>query len=87
MIADSETELEAARALVLRAAWTVDQGLDPRHTSSMCKLYGAGMVSRVVDRVMQIHGGMGYTRNCRSSAGTAASGCTGSSRAPTRCSG
>ncbi len=28
----------------------------------MCKLYGAGMVDRVVDRVMQIHGGMGYTK-------------------------
>ncbi|GIH14523.1 acyl-CoA dehydrogenase family protein [Rugosimonospora africana] len=62
MIADSETELEAARWLVLRAAWTVDQGTDPRHASSMAKLYGAGMVNRVVDRVMQIHGGMGYTR-------------------------
>jgi alkylation response protein AidB-like acyl-CoA dehydrogenase len=62
MIADSEVELEAARWLVLRAAWTVDQGEDPRHTSSMAKLYGAGMVNRVVDRVMQIHGGMGYTR-------------------------
>jgi alkylation response protein AidB-like acyl-CoA dehydrogenase len=62
MIADSETELEAARWLVLRAAWTVDQGLDPRHSSSMAKLYGAGMVNRVVDRVLQIHGGMGYTR-------------------------
>jgi acyl-CoA dehydrogenase len=62
MIADSETELEAARYLVLRAAWTVDQGSDARHASSMCKLYGAGMVNRVVDRVMQIHGGMGYTR-------------------------
>ncbi|MET7753009.1 acyl-CoA dehydrogenase family protein [Micromonospora sp. NPDC005367] len=62
MIADSETELEAARLLILRAAWTVDQGLDPRHASSMAKLYGAGMVNRVVDRVMQIHGGMGYTR-------------------------
>ncbi|MDM4719275.1 acyl-CoA dehydrogenase family protein [Micromonospora sp. WMMA1363] len=62
MIADSETELEAARWLVLRAAWTVDAGLDPRHASSMAKLYGAGMVNRVVDRVLQIHGGMGYTR-------------------------
>ncbi|GGL19095.1 acyl-CoA dehydrogenase family protein [Mangrovihabitans endophyticus] len=62
MIADSETELEAARWLILRAAWTVDQGADPRHSSSMAKLYGAGMVNRVVDRVMQIHGGMGYTR-------------------------
>lgn len=62
MVADSETELEAARLLILRAAWTVDQGLDPRHASSMAKLYGAGMVNRVVDRVLQIHGGMGYTR-------------------------
>ncbi|WP_345635941.1 acyl-CoA dehydrogenase family protein [Rugosimonospora acidiphila] len=62
MIADSETELEAARWLVLRAAWTVDQGVDPRHSSSMAKLYGAGMINRVVDRVLQIHGGMGYTR-------------------------
>src|SRR3954467_1600610 len=62
MIADSEVELEAARWLTLRAAWTVDQGTDPRHASSMAKLYGAGMVNRVVDRVMQIHGGMGYTR-------------------------
>jgi acyl-CoA dehydrogenase len=62
MIADSEVELEAARWLVLRAAWTVDQGDDPRHMSSMAKLYGAGMVNRVIDRVMQIHGGMGYTR-------------------------
>ena len=62
MIADSETELEAARWLVMRAAWTVDQGADPRHSSSMAKLYGANMVNRVIDRVMQIHGGMGYTR-------------------------
>jgi acyl-CoA dehydrogenase len=62
MIADSETEIEATRWLVMRAAWTVDQGADPRHSSSMAKLYGANMVNRVVDRVMQIHGGMGYTR-------------------------
>jgi acyl-CoA dehydrogenase len=62
MIADSEVEIEAARWLILRAAWTVDQGWDPRHASSMAKLYGAGMVNHVVDRVMQIHGGMGYTR-------------------------
>jgi acyl-CoA dehydrogenase len=62
MIADSEVELEAARWLILKAAWTVDQGEEPRHASSMAKLYGARMVNNVVDRVMQIHGGMGYTR-------------------------
>jgi alkylation response protein AidB-like acyl-CoA dehydrogenase len=62
MIADSEVELEAARMIVLRAAWAVDQGHDPRHSSAMAKLLGANMVNRVIDRVMQIHGGMGYTR-------------------------
>ncbi len=62
MIADSETELEAARWLVLRAAWSVDQGIDGRHVSSMCKLFGANAVNRIIDRVLQIHGGMGYTR-------------------------
>jgi len=62
MIADSDVELEAARWLVLKAAWNVDQGNDPRHDSAIAKLYGTNMVNRVVDRVMQIHGGMGYTR-------------------------
>jgi alkylation response protein AidB-like acyl-CoA dehydrogenase len=62
MIADSEVELEAARWVVLHAAWTVDQGRDARHASAVAKLYGAQMVNHVVDRVMQIHGGMGYTR-------------------------
>ncbi|MEP6597879.1 MAG: acyl-CoA dehydrogenase family protein [Actinomycetota bacterium] len=62
MIADSEVELEAARWLVLHAAWTVDQGRDARHASSIAKLTGATMANHVVDRVLQIHGGMGYTR-------------------------
>jgi alkylation response protein AidB-like acyl-CoA dehydrogenase len=62
MIADSETELEAARGLILRAAWAVDQGQDPRHAAAWAKLYGAEMVNKVVDRALQIHGGMGYTR-------------------------
>lgn len=61
-LADSEVELESARWLVLLAAWTVDQGRDPRHEASMAKLAGATMANHVVDRVMQIHGGMGYTR-------------------------
>lgn len=61
-IADSAVEIEAARWLVLNAAFTLDQGEDNRHLASMAKLYGANMGNRVVDRVMQIHGGMGYTR-------------------------
>lgn len=61
-IADSAVEIEAARWLVLNAAWTLDQGEDNRHLASIAKLYGANMGNNVVDRVMQIHGGMGYTR-------------------------
>jgi len=62
MIADSGVELEALRWLVLHAAWQVDQGVDSRHAQSMAKLYGGQKANEIVDRVMQIHGGMGYTR-------------------------
>src|SRR5690606_36354792 len=61
-IADSAVELEAARWLTLRAAWEVEKGRDARHASSVAKLYGTNMANRVVDRVLQIHGGMGYTK-------------------------
>ena len=62
MIADSAVEIEATKWLALRAAWQAEQGQDTRHLASMAKLFGAGMANRVVDRVMQIHGGMGYTK-------------------------
>jgi acyl-CoA dehydrogenase len=61
-IADSQVEIEAAKWLTLYAAWRAQQGLDARHASSIAKLNGAIMANQVVDRVMQIHGGMGYTR-------------------------
>ncbi|HEX3295638.1 MAG TPA: acyl-CoA dehydrogenase family protein [Nocardioides sp.] len=62
MIADSAVEIEALRWLVLTAAWQVDQGLDSRQAQSMAKLYGGVQANQIVDRVLQIHGGMGYTR-------------------------
>lgn len=62
MIADSGVEIEALRWLVLHAAWQVDSGLDSRQAQSMAKLYGGVKANEIVDRVMQIHGGMGYTR-------------------------
>ncbi|KPV43416.1 acyl-CoA dehydrogenase family protein [Alicyclobacillus ferrooxydans] len=62
MIADSAVEIEAARWLVFNAAWMLDEGMDNRHYASIAKLYGANMGNRVVDRVLQIHGGMGYTK-------------------------
>jgi acyl-CoA dehydrogenase len=62
MIADSGVEIEALRWLVLHAAWQVDSGMDSRHAQSVAKLYGGVKANEIVDRVMQIHGGMGYTR-------------------------
>lgn len=62
MIADSAVEIEATKWITLRAAWMADEGLDNRHQASMSKLYGANMANQVVDRVLQIHGGMGYTK-------------------------
>lgn len=62
MIADSAVEIEATKWITLKAAWMADEGLDNRHQAALSKLYGAGMANRVVDRVLQIHGGMGYTR-------------------------
>ena len=62
MIADSAAELEATRLLTLKAAWLSDQGIDARHSASIAKLNGAAMANAVVDRVLQIHGGMGYSR-------------------------
>jgi acyl-CoA dehydrogenase len=62
MIADSAVELESLRWLVLTAAWQVDQGHDSRHGQSMAKLYGGITANQIVDRMLQVHGGMGYTR-------------------------
>ncbi|HEY8884265.1 MAG TPA: acyl-CoA dehydrogenase family protein, partial [Chloroflexota bacterium] len=62
MLADSAVEIDSAKWVVLHAAWKQDQGQDNRHEASMAKLLGAQMVNRVADRVLQIHGGMGYTK-------------------------
>ncbi len=62
MIADSAVELEALRWLVLSAAWQSDAGLDSRHAQSMAKLFGGVKANEIVDRMLQVHGGMGYTR-------------------------
>lgn len=62
MLADSSVEIEAAKWLVMHAAWKQDQKLDNRHEASIAKLYGSQLAGRVADRVMQIHGGMGYTK-------------------------
>ncbi|NNC12062.1 acyl-CoA/acyl-ACP dehydrogenase [Planctomonas sp. JC2975] len=61
-IADSHVEIEQARWLTLYAAWLLENQKDNRHAASVAKLNGTQMANKVVDRVLQIHGGMGYTK-------------------------
>ena len=65
MLADSATELWAARLVTFEAAQAHDRGADPTllHTRcSMAKLYASEMANKVADRVVQIFGGRGYMR-------------------------
>ena len=62
MIADSEVELRAARLLVYQAAWNADMGRDIKVDASVCKVYGTEAAGRVVDRCIQIFGGMGVAQ-------------------------
>lgn len=61
MLADSRTELDAARMLLWRAAYLADQGQPFASEAAMAKLYASEVAQQVCDRALQIHGGYGYT--------------------------
>jgi alkylation response protein AidB-like acyl-CoA dehydrogenase len=59
-LAEMASLIEAARVLCHRAAWLVDQGkIDPK-LISMAKWFGGEVAVKVIDEVVQIHGGYGY---------------------------
>jgi acyl-CoA dehydrogenase len=60
MLADSRTEMEAAKSLVLETARARDRGEDVTMSASMCKLFASEMCGRVADRAVQVFGGGGY---------------------------
>lgn len=60
MLADSASEIEAARLLVYRAAQAKDQGEDITLHAALAKLFATRMANRVVYRAVQVHGGYGY---------------------------
>ncbi|MCA9636743.1 MAG: acyl-CoA dehydrogenase family protein [Myxococcales bacterium] len=62
MIADSVTELDAAKLLVLRAAWLKEQGKIFTREASMAKLFASEKAYAACDRAIQVLGGYGYTR-------------------------
>jgi alkylation response protein AidB-like acyl-CoA dehydrogenase len=65
MLADSVTELFAARSMTYETARSIDAGLDRKVLHARCsmvKLYASEMANRVADRAVQIFGGRGYMR-------------------------
>ena len=62
LIADSVMEINASRWMVYQAAWMLDQGFDAREQIAMVKVHAAEMLGRVVDRAVQVFGGMGFCR-------------------------
>ena len=48
--------------MVYRTAWLVDQEQPFAKEASMCKLFGSEVASRCIDRALQIHGALGYSR-------------------------
>jgi len=60
-IADSATEIQAARLMTFEAARKIDEGNDARVDIAMIKVYGAEVLHNVVDRAIQVHGALGVT--------------------------
>lgn len=63
MLADSAIEINAARTALWECAWEIDAGMDPRVKISALKVQGSETLGRVVDRAMQIFGGMGFSKD------------------------
>lgn len=64
-LAESRAEIDAARLLVLRAAWRVDRlgakSAEAREAIALIKFHAAGVLQRVIDRAVQVHGALGIS--------------------------
>ena len=63
MLVDMYQHKHQLRLMVYDASWRLDQGEDVRNVSYMCKYFGDEMSFQAADRCMQIHGGMGLTKD------------------------
>ena len=61
-LADMITEIEAARALVHKAAWMRDQGEDITYAGAMAKVFASEAAMRITTEAVQVHGGYGYVK-------------------------
>jgi acyl-CoA dehydrogenase len=64
-IADSATEVDASALLVYRAAWTKDRGERVTREAAMAKMFATEAAQRVIDRAVQLHGGLGVTKGVK----------------------
>lgn len=64
MLADMATEIDAARLLIHRAAHMKNRGVRHSKESAVAKLFASEMATRVTHKALQIHGGLGYTKEC-----------------------
>jgi butyryl-CoA dehydrogenase len=62
-LADMGTQIDAARLLVHRAAWTKDQGLSFGKQAAMAKLFASEVAMWVTTKAIQVHGGYGYVKD------------------------
>lgn len=60
-LADMAADLDAARLLVYRAAWTIDQGLPATKATSIAKLFATEAAMRAADQAVLLHGNRGYS--------------------------
>jgi acyl-CoA dehydrogenase len=63
-LADSLIEMHASRLMVLQAAWKLDHGDEARQETSICKVFVAEAVNRIIDRCIQVCGALGISRDC-----------------------
>ena len=63
MLVENEIDLRTARWFVLDAAAKADRGDEFRTEAAICKLVASEAASRVIDRSMQIHGGLGVAKD------------------------
>ncbi|MFC4604947.1 acyl-CoA dehydrogenase family protein [Rhodococcus kronopolitis] len=61
MVADNEIDIAATRALLVRACWELDRGESASNSTAIAKTYAAEAVFRIVDRSIQMCGGMGVS--------------------------
>ena len=65
MLADSAMDIYATKSMIQNCAWRIDAGLPSTAQVSMVKAFSTEMLSRVMDRSIQVHGGMGLTNELR----------------------